>query len=280
MNAEELYRRLDALYAADDAAGAYELLCRQKKEAERTGDDALALAAANSLMGHCRENCIFDEVDGHYREAVRCIDALGLRGTAEEAATVLNAATAFCVMGREEESEELYGRAERLYLSLLEPGDTRLAAVYNNRALLYRSQGKREKAEASFAKALEILTDNNGPADEIAASQLNLASVCADIARAGELAEEAAAYYSTPEGMTDIHRFTARALLAELAFRRGEYKEAGKSFEVTADAWLSAGGAEMRAAVLLRNALHSYEKAGSSEDAGRLRRRLAEAEGK
>ncbi|MBO4331162.1 MAG: tetratricopeptide repeat protein, partial [Oscillospiraceae bacterium] len=266
MNAEELYRRLDALYAADDAKGAYRLLCEQKSEAERTGDDTLALAAANSLMGHCRENCLFDEVDGHYREALRCIDALGLRGTLDEAATLLNAATVFCVMGRQEQSEELYDRAERLYLRLSEPGDARVAAIYNNKGLLFRSRGEREKAYASFAKALALLTERNGPADELAASRLNLASVCGELSEAEELAGLAAAYYDTPEGRTDIHRFTAAALQAELAYRRGEYARAGELFEKTADEWISAGGAKQRTAVLLRNALHCCEKAAASAD--------------
>ncbi|MBR2716833.1 MAG: tetratricopeptide repeat protein [Oscillospiraceae bacterium] len=278
MDAKEFYRQLDALYRAEDIAGAYDFLCAQKQAARDRGDDALSLTVANALLGHCREHCLFDEIDGHFREALRCIASLGLEGTMEEALTLLNAATDYCVMGREEESEELYRRAEALHRELLPPGDPRLAAVFNNHGLLYRAQGKREKAAAAFRQALDILLAGNGAAGEAASSRLNLASVCDDLETAEKLAAEASAYYATEAGSTDNHRFTARALEAELSFRRGDYGEAGRRFEKTAEEWEAYGGARQRKAVLLRNALLCYEKAGQEEAAGRLRAQLAEAE--
>ncbi len=81
MDAKEFYRQLDALYRAEDIAGAYDFLCAQKQAARDRGDDALSLTVANALLGHCREHCLFDEIDGHFREALRCIASLGLEGT-------------------------------------------------------------------------------------------------------------------------------------------------------------------------------------------------------
>ncbi len=277
MDAKEFHRRLDEFYEAGDIPGAYAYLHRQKSIAEQRGDAALGLMTANALIGHCRENCIFEELEGHFREALRCLDVLELRGSAEEAATLLNAATGFCVMGRVEESEDLFRSAEALYLGLLPPGDLTLAAVYNNHGLLYRARGEREKALASFRKALDILLAGDGAPDELASSRLNLASVCDELGEAEQAVALAAAYYETPEGMTDIHRFTALAMQAEMAFRRGDYAKAGERFEAIAGAWKEYGGAEQRRGVLLRNARYSYEQAGDGKAVERMDALLAEA---
>ena len=276
MDAKEFHRQLDGYYEAGDIPGAYRFLHGQRELAERRGDAAMSLTVANALIGHCRENCIFDELEGHYLEALRCLDVLELRGSLEEATTLLNAATGFCVMGRYEESEELFRSAEALYLALLPPDDLTLAAVCNNHGLLYRARNERAKALASFRKALEILQAGGGAPDELASSRLNLASVCDDLEEAEQALREAVAYYETPEGQTDIHRFTALALQAEMAFRRGDYRRAGERFETIAEEWRRYGGAEQRRGVLLRNAQYSYEQAKAEADADRIRALLAE----
>ena len=163
-----------------------------------------------------------------------------------------------------------------LYLALLPPGDLTLAAVYNNHGLLYRARNERKTALASFRKALAILEAGNGAPDELASSRLNLASVCDDLSEAEQAVDMAAAYYETPDGQTDIHRFTALALQAEMAFRRGDYAKAGARFETIAAEWRRYGGAEQRRGVLLRNARYSYEKAGDEEALARLDALLAE----
>lgn len=276
MDAKEFHRQLDAFYEAGDIPGAYRFLHEQEATARQRGDAAMSLTVSNALIGHCRENCIFDELEGHYEEALRCLDVLEMRGSLEEAATLLNAATGFCVMGRIEESEQLFEAAEALYLALLPPGDLTLAAVYNNHGLLYRARNERKTALASFRKALAILEAGNGAPDELASSRLNLASVCDDLSEAQEAVDLAAAYYETPDGQTDIHRFTALALQAEMAFRRGDYAKAGARFETIAEEWRRYGGAEQRRGVLLRNARYSYEKAGDEEALARIDALLAE----
>ena len=276
MDAKEFHRQLDAFYEAGDIPGAYRFLHEQEATARQRGDAVMSLTVSNALIGHCRENCIFDELEGHYEEALRCLDVLEMRGSLEEAATLLNAATGFCVMGRIEESEQLFEAAEALYLALLPPGDLTLAAVYNNHGLLYRARNERKTALASFRKALAILEAGNGAPDELASSRLNLASVCDDLSEAQQAVDLAAAYYETPDGQTDIHRFTALALQAEMAFRRGDYAKAGARFETIAEEWRRYGGAEQRRGVLLRNARYSYEKAGDEEALARIDALLAE----
>ena len=276
MDAKEFHRKLDEYYESGDIPGAYRFLHEQEDIALKRGDASMSLTVSNALIGHCRENCVFEELEGHYREALRCLDALELRGSLEEATTLLNAATGFCVMGRAEESEELFRSAEALYLALLPPGDLTLAAVNNNHGLLYRARGERAKALEAFRKALDILLAGDGAPDELASSRLNLASVCDDLEEAEQAVALAAAYYETPDGRTDIHRFTALALQAELAFRRGDYALAGARFEAIAGEWRRYGGAEQRRGVLLRNALYSYEKAGDEEGKKRVDALLAE----
>lgn len=276
MNGKEFHDRLDAFYAAGDAAGAYAFLRDQRDAALRAEDRALLLTADNALIGHCRENVIFGEVEGYYREALECIEALGLHGTQAEATTLLNTATAYCIMGRSEESEALYDTAETIYRAVLPPNDPYMAAMHNNRGLLLRSLGRSAEAYAAFLRSLEVLRDCDDAEAERAATNLNLASVCPDLPQAEAYLADAARYFETPDGQRDIHRFTAMATAAELRYRRGDYAAAGDGFAATAAAWAEAGGAAARRRVLLRNALASYEKAGDTAAAARLRAELEE----
>ena len=277
MTGNEFHEKLDGFYAAGDAPGAYAFLRAQRDAAIESGDRALLLTADNALIGHCRENVRFDEVEGYYREALACIEALGLHGTHAEATTFLNTATAFCIMGRTSESEALYDKAEALYRALLPPDDPYMAAMHNNRGLLLRATGRREAAYASFQKSLEVLRRCADVEAERAATELNLASVSPDTQTAEAHLAAAEPYFATPDGQHDIHRFTAMATKAELAFRKGDYAAAGDGFAQTARAWAEAGGAPARRKVLLLNALTSYEKAGDAAAAAKLRRELEEA---
>ena len=276
MTANEFHDRLDAYYAAGDPAGAYRFLREQRAAALDAGDRALLLNIDNALIGHCRENVLFDEVEGCYKEALACVEALGLHGTQAEATTFLNTATAYCIMGRAAESEALYDRAEALYRKLLPPDDPFMAAVFNNRGLLLRAQGKREEAYTSFQKSLEVLRCYADVEPETAATKLNLASVCPQVSRARAYLDEALRYYETPEGRQDIHRFTAMATAAELDYRAGDYAAAGDGFAAAAAAWAEAGLAPQRLRVLLGNAEMCYEKAENGEKASEMRRKKEE----
>ena len=273
MTGNEFHEQLDAYYAAGDSAGAYRFLRAQRAAAVDAGDKALLLNVDNALIGHCRENVIFDEVEGYYAEALACIEALGLHGTQSEATTFLNTATAYCIMGRASESEALYDRAEALYKKLLPPDDPFMAAVFNNRGLLLRAQGKRGEAYASFRKSMEVLRRSADVEPEKAATNLNLASVCPQTSEARTYLDEAMRYYETPEGQQDIHRFTAMATAAELDFRAGDYAAAGDGFAAAAAAWEAAGLAPQRLRVLLGNAEMCYEKAENGEKAAEMRRK-------
>ena len=102
MTGNEFHERLDGFYAAGDVAGAYDFLREQRDAAMKSDDKALLLTADNALIGHCRENVRFDEVEGYYREALESIEALGLHGTQAEATTFLNTATAYCGGGMQQ----------------------------------------------------------------------------------------------------------------------------------------------------------------------------------
>ncbi len=276
MDLNAFHDRLDALYAAGDVSGAYAFLRARRDEALKSGDPALLLTADNALIGHCRENVLFDEVDAYYREALECIARMDLHDSQAEATTFLNMATACCVMGRAEESARLYDAAEALYRKLLPPDDPYMAAVCNNRGLLLRAQGKAEEACLSFRKALDLLQRCRDVDAERAATMVNLASVCAHAPTAQTYLERAMRYYESPEGQQDIHRFTAAATAAELAFRRSDFAAAGDGFARTAAAWAAAGLPKQRLRILLGNALKSYEKAGDSISADRVRRQMEE----
>ena len=72
MTGNEFHEKLDALYAAGDAAGAYAFLRTQRAGALERGDRAMLLTADNALIGHCRENVMFDEVEGYFLERYLC----------------------------------------------------------------------------------------------------------------------------------------------------------------------------------------------------------------
>lgn len=276
MTGSEFHEKLDAFYLAGDAAGAYAFLREARDEALAADNRALLLTVDNALIGHCRENVIFDEVEGYYREARSCIEALGLHGTHAEATTFLNTATAYCIMGRAEESEALYDAAEALYRQLLPPNDPYMAAMYNNRGLLLRAQHRTQEAYAAFQKSRAVLEHCDDAEAERAATALNLASVSADLEEARGYLREAERYYQTPDGQRDIHRFTALATAAELACRAGDYAAAGDGFAATAEAWERSGGARQRLATLLGNAQTCYALAGDADAAARMQKKKEE----
>ena len=100
-----------------------------------------------------------------------------------------------------------------------------------------------------------------------------MVSVCPDLDEARALLAEALEYYDGPEGQRDIHRFTAMAARAELAFRAGDYAAAGDGFAETAAAWEAAGLAPQRLRVLLGNAEMCYERSENGEKAAEMRRK-------
>ena len=266
MTGNEFHEKLDGFYAGGDVAGAYAFLRETRSAALAAGDRAMLLTADNALIGHCRENVLFDEVEGYYREACACIEVLGLHGSHAEATTFLNTATAYCIMGRAEESEALYRE-------LLPPNDPYMAAIRNNRGLLLRARGKNEAAFALFRESLNILLRCEDVEAEKAATLLNLASVCTSASQAQTYMDCAMQYYETPEGQQDIHRFTAMATKAEIAFRSGNYAAAGDGYAAAADAWEHAALAPQRLRILLANAEMCYERAGDAPAAARMRER-------
>ena len=64
MTVNDFHEALDGYYAAGDAAGAYAFLRARRDAALAAEDRALLLTADNALIGHCRENVLFDEVEG------------------------------------------------------------------------------------------------------------------------------------------------------------------------------------------------------------------------
>ena len=112
----------------------------------------------------------------------------------------MNAATGFRAAGRYEEAEAAYREAEKVYASLLEEPDYRLAGLHNNLSLLYAETGRLSEAEKRGLKALDMIRRLPDAQAECATTLTNLGNICFKMhrtARGARYMKEAAALFET-----------------------------------------------------------------------------------
>lgn len=133
----------------------YELACTE-------GDNASALSLLNEQIGFYREMTRRADAEKTAVEILTLLEKAEFSGTFPEATSLVNVATAYRFLGKYEESEKLYGKAEELYGKLLEPGDMLWASLYNNSSILYNAMGEFEKSKEKLLFALKIVENVPG----------------------------------------------------------------------------------------------------------------------
>lgn len=234
---------LDGLFASHRTDAVESFLLDALAQTDDLADARGRLAVLAELIGFYRSRGRHNENLPLVQQSIELALSLGLEGTPEFTATLINAATELRAAGRYEQAEDLYRQALAEAESTLAPGSRELAALHNNLALLYQDTDRHAEAVKEFAKALEILgsqandgADDNAathsPADvDIASTHANLALSLLSLGRLDEALEHATtatAIYAT--GLDSAHRAAAEATEAQVHFMRGELPEAQRHY--------------------------------------------------
>lgn len=213
MTMQELAGQVDGRMARGDWTGAEALLRRHRAGAAADGDEARELALCSEQMGLYRQWGREPE----FREALERALALLERARPDPVSrgTIrINAATGLAAFGESGRALALFREAWDDYRGRLEPGDRRLAALFNNMAAAYQQAGDLGQAEESMRRALAVL--ERGPrSPDAATTWVNLAQLQAarpgGAGAAAECLERAMECLDDPELVWDgYYAHTAR----------------------------------------------------------------------
>lgn len=170
---------LDAIYSRHEGASKAEPYMTQALEqAAEDGDEPGQLTVINELMGFYRSQSRHED---NIRLAHASLDLalhMGLEGTAQWLAVLINAATAMRAAGHYDESLELYEQALSASTTVPDADPRDIAALHNNLSMLYSETGNLGNALEELRKALDMITlASPDPANDIdiATTKTNIA---------------------------------------------------------------------------------------------------------
>lgn len=170
---------LDAIYSRHEGASKAEPYMTQALErAAEAGDEPGQLTVINELMGFYRSQSRHED---NIRLAHASLDLalhMGLEGTAQWLAVLINAATAMRAAGHYDESLELYEQALSASTTVPDADPRNIAALHNNLSMLYSETGDLGNALKELRKALDMITlASPDPANDIdiATTKTNIA---------------------------------------------------------------------------------------------------------
>ncbi|MBQ4443234.1 MAG: tetratricopeptide repeat protein [Clostridia bacterium] len=167
-----IYDKLESLFARHDLVAAEQLLLYWRDEAVALGDEVGEKQIDNELLGLYRRT---DEREKALAVAERLLPRLSPDNVGD--ATIrLNLATDYCHFGLPERALPLYREVEAVYLAHLAADDYRLASLYNNMASYAMTTKDYREAEATYQKALDVLSRIEPPLPETAVTLVNLAT--------------------------------------------------------------------------------------------------------
>lgn len=170
---------LDAIYSRHEGASKAEpYMVHALEQAAEAGDEPGQLTVINELMGFYRSQSRHED---NIRLAHASLDLalhMGLEGTAQWLAVLINAATAMRAAGHYDESLELYEQALSASTTVPDADPRDIAALHNNLSMLYSETGNLGNALEELRKALDMITlASPDPANDIdiATTKTNIA---------------------------------------------------------------------------------------------------------
>jgi tetratricopeptide (TPR) repeat protein len=227
----------------------------------------------NELMGHYRTAGNWAKCEQAMKGLLRAIRALHLKSGLEWATLTLNIANAQRAMGMLVEAERNFLMVRDEYEASLEPGDFRLASLYNNLGLTYKAKGQSEIARNYFEKALAIVRELDGVGTAVAATCSNLADLLTDegdLDAASAYAHQAIEALAAPGMPLGVDFSAALAAAARIDFARGDLEEAIELYSRAADALERAFGKTRAYGTICRNLAQVYRVAGMEDEALRM----------
>lgn len=219
--------KLDIIYT-EDPQNLEDFLKSGLSAAGQLEDYSSILVILNELMGYYRVMSRPKDCDACIRQALQTADAMGIQGTANYATMLLNIGTAQRVMGRMQEAEEQYQKAFAIYSREFTKPDYRMAALYNNRSILYEQTGRLQKARQDLEDAMKLIQSLDQSQTEIAITHVNTGNICfamQDIAEGMRHMKEAVRIFELTEGKKDPHYASALSGLGEAYFRNNRLED-------------------------------------------------------
>ncbi|MUH59972.1 DUF4037 domain-containing protein [Bifidobacterium canis] len=231
---------LDDLFAnhtAKDKADDY--LKQAMADAENAEDWGGLLTVLNETMGFYRSQGRHDDNQWIIQRALELALRMGLEGTEAWTTTLINAATSQRAAGNFDQAQELFDQALDSARATYAPNDRRLAALHNNRSMLFSETNRKDQAIAELRASLDILEHSSVDAQ----SDVDIASTCTNLALAmldspestdseGELREARALaqrsldIYEHAHAQGSAHYASALAGYAHVCFAAHDYAAA------------------------------------------------------
>ena len=177
--------KLDEFYDRNDLKGAERLLDYWISEAKALADKRGEFTIKNELLGVLRKAGKEEKALELAKDVLELCETLGNTDTVGGATAYINVGTVYKAFGKALEAKPYFLKAKDIYEKYLEPGDDRLAGLYNNMALAETDLGNFHEAETLFLKALDVLSKVKGSEPEQAVTFLNIAS-CEEAAKGRE----------------------------------------------------------------------------------------------
>ncbi|RSX54928.1 tetratricopeptide repeat protein [Bifidobacterium dolichotidis] len=211
---------LDALFAEHASPERIDdFLQEAMVTAENAGDNAGLLAVLNETMGFYRSQERHDENQWIVQRSLELAIRMGLTGTPTWVTTLINAATAMRAAQHYDQAEDLYDQALAAAQNICDPNDRTLAALHNNRSMLFMETDRPEQARDELEQALRIMQQQSPDTQrdlDIASSLTNLAQVWQAIAH--KQAATSSPHVSEMEVLQSLHQALTTAQQALDAF--------------------------------------------------------------
>lgn len=234
MKIEEIYGRLDQLFAENKITEVEPFLLECLEKAREEDAFGIYISVGNEMIGFYRSTGQFEKAFAISEDVLLLMEELQLDGTEHFATTLLNVATAYSMAGRLKEALTDYTRALQIYESVLSGDDYRFAGLYNNMSILFEKMDENEKAASFLERAIGIVEKQSDSRMELATSKTNLALICFklnEVEKAEALLEEAVSIFEENGENTDAHFGAALAGMGEACYRAGRIQKALQYYE-------------------------------------------------
>lgn len=234
MNAQEIYEKLDSLFAQNRIQEVEPFLLSCLEQARSEEDYGVYISVGNELIGFYRSISEHEKALSMAEDVLLLMEELQMEETEHFATTLLNAATACRAAGRLNEALADYAQALKIYEKTIPADDYRLAGLYNNVSILLEQLEDNEKAVLFLERAISIVEKQPDARMELATSKTNLALLyfkLQDNGKAESLLKEAIEIFRENGTDTDAHYSAALAGLGEAYFRMGRLEKSLAFYE-------------------------------------------------
>ena len=168
MNINEIFGRLDKLFAENRISEVERYLTQALSEAEYDGDRETMQAIYNELISFHRSTGEYDKALYFCRQVIRLAEKMEIDDTVSYGTTLMNVANTNRAAGNLLEALAYFRQVRDIYQGQVSPYDILMATYYNNVAMLYQDLGDFDKAVDSFEQALAIIERHDKAGNEIA----------------------------------------------------------------------------------------------------------------